>query len=176
VSTATAWIETGPVEPEPVETGPAPVVAPPEERPPADEVSLAPGRPLGTVKGAITEADGRGYLETVGESLPLFERARAVHPGQLLQLANRALALNVALGPWVHVGSRLTHRAVLRWDEPFEVRSLVQDRFERRGHQFVTLDVTVIGAGAVGDVPRAPRVASQVRHTAIYRLASKTEG
>lgn len=185
VATAAARIGAGPDQTGPDQTGPdeagseevspGPVVALPDERPAADEVSLAPGRALGTVAGVITEADGRGYLEMVGESLPLFEEQRAVHPGQLLQLANRALAVNVALGPWVHAGSRLTHRALLRWDEPFEVRSRVHDRFERRGHRFVTLDVTVIGAGEGRGGSGAARVASQVRHTAIYRLASPTE-
>lgn len=175
VATASAWIGAGPEQGGPDEVSPPPAAPLPEERPPADEVSLAPGRTLGTVTGAITEADGRGYLETVGESLPLFEERGVVHPGQLLQLANRALGANVALGPWIHAGSRLTHEALLRRDEPFEVRSRVHDRFERRGHQFVTLDVTVMGDRGAKGGAGAPRVTCRVRHTAIYRLAPRTE-
>jgi acyl dehydratase len=185
VATAAAWIgpghdETGPDETDQRATGQhdaglGAVVPLPEERPPADEVSLAPGRVLGTVPGAITEADGLAYLATVDESLPFFEERGAIHPGQLLQLANRALAANVALGPWVHVGSELTHRALLRWDEPFEVRSRVHDRFERRGHQFVTLDVTVNQRGEKSRGSSVLEVACQVRHTAIYRLAPLME-
>jgi acyl dehydratase len=180
VATAAAWILPGPSEMGQDATGqddagPGAVVSLPEERPPADEVSLAPGRVLGTVAGAITEADGRAYLATVGESLPFFEEQGVIHPGQLLQLANRALAANVALGPWVHVGSELTHIALVRWDEPFEVRSRVHDRFERRGHQFVTLDVTVNQKGEGSRRSEATEVACRVRHTAIYRLAPLTE-
>jgi acyl dehydratase len=173
VATATAWLGEG-VDPDGVGAGQRAPLPLPEERPPADETSLAPGRVLGTIPIAIAEADARAYLATVGESLPLFEERGAVHPGQLLQLANRALAANVALGPWVHVGSQLTNGALVRRDEPLEVRSQVRDRFERRGHQFVTLDVVVGRAGEGSGRGGSPDMACRVRHTAIYRLAPRT--
>jgi acyl dehydratase len=185
VARAAAWIGTGHDETGPDETaqhetgrhdaGLEAAVPLPDDRPAADEMSLAPGRVLGTVPGVITKEDGLAYLATVGESLSFFEERGALHPGQLLQLANRALAANVALGPWVHVGSELTHRALVRWDEPFEVRSRVHDRFERRGHEFVTLDVTVNQKGEPSRRSGALEVACRVRHTAIYRLAPLTE-
>ena len=41
---------------------------------------------------------------------PLYRGAEAVaHPGLLLRQANRALAENVALGPWIHVASDVAH-------------------------------------------------------------------
>lgn len=181
VATAAAWLGEGADQGGPGAGQRVPLPLPEErplplaeERPPADETSLAPGRVLGTIPIAITEADARAYLATVGESLPLFEEGGVVHPGQLLQLANRALAANVALGPWVHVGSELSHGALVRRDEPLEVRSQVRDRFERKGHQFVTLDVVMRRAGEGSGPGGSPDVACRVRHTAIYRLAQKT--
>jgi acyl dehydratase len=142
-----------------------------DARPVADETSLAPGRELGTVAAAVDEALGRAYLETIGESLPWFEDRHVVHPGQLLQLANRALAANVALGPWVHAGSLVRHRTLASWGDELEVRSRVHDRFERKGHHFVTLDVGIVRRPP-GEGPEVVYEAvCEVRHTAIYRLA-----
>jgi len=45
------------------------------------------------------------------------------------------LIQNVQLGPWLHVASELRHF------------SRVAEHFERKGHQFVVLDVLVVAGG-----------------------------
>jgi hypothetical protein len=42
------------------------------------------------------------------------------------------------------------------------VRGRVAERFERKGHRFVVLDILVVAGGA--------RMVQHVRHTAIYEL------
>jgi acyl dehydratase len=77
----------------------------------------------------------------------------------LLRFSNSILARNVELGPWIHVGSDVTNHAVVGAGQTIEVRAVVLDEFERKGHRFVTLDVAVLADGAL---------AQRVTHTAIH--------
>lgn len=118
----------------------------PAQRPPASPQSLAPGRILGTLYA----------------NLPLADAAT------LLTLSNRLLIENVKLGPWIHVASDLRHLSLARNGERLSVRGRVAERFERKGHQFVVLDILVVADGQ--------RLVQQVRHTAIYELRPPAAG
>jgi acyl-CoA thioesterase FadM len=85
-----------------------------------------------------------------------------VHPGMLLEGANRILMTNVVLPVWLHVESEIEHRRAVTVGERLEVRARVSDLFERKGHHFVVLSV----AWLVGD-----EMVSAARHTAIWQLA-----
>jgi hypothetical protein len=74
------------------------------------------------------------------------------------------LMSNVKLGPWIHTSSDVINRSAVRNGEEVSVRGRVRDCFERKGHEFVVLDVLVVANG--------DRVVQQVRHTAIYRPRS----
>ena len=129
----------------------------PQERPGASAESLAPGRILGSLHYELSLPD-EAFLAAQGETLPLY-RQGLMHPAALLALSNQVLLQNVKLGPWIHVASDLQHFSVARNGERLTVRARVDQRFERKGHQFVVLDI-------VSDVDG--RVVQQVRHTAIY--------
>jgi hypothetical protein len=58
------------------------------------------------------------------------------------------------------VASEIRHFNLARDGDAISVRGRVVERFERKGHQFVVLDILVVA----GD----DRVIQQVRHTAIY--------
>jgi acyl dehydratase len=141
---------------------PHPLTPLPEERPPADEVSLAPGKMLGAVTRDMSDEDAAWYLDGVRESEPLYRSERIVHPGRILRLCNTALMDNVALGPWIHVGSRVQHLSIARIGEALSVRARVAANYEKKGHRFVELDALVIA--------NSERPVAQVLHTAIYRL------
>src|SRR5438876_10633200 len=79
----------------------------------------------------------------------------------LLRLSNQILMSNFKLGPWVHAASDLINWSAARDGEQISVRGRIAERFERKGHEFVVLDVLILGNGV--------RVVQQVRHTAIYR-------
>jgi acyl dehydratase len=115
----------------------------PAVRPPASAESLAPGRILGTLFAELPLAD----------------------PAALLTLSNHLLMNNVQLGPWIHVSSEVRHFSLMRKGDRLSVRGRVEERFERKGHQFVVLDIIVV-AGGEGHL----RHVQQVRHTAIYEL------
>lgn len=133
----------------------------PDHRPPAGPQSLAPGLTLGTVVQPVRAESNAGYRALVEDDLGLCAEEGLAHPGTLILTANTVLSANVALGPWVHVGSRVFNLATVPVDAVVETRARVRDRYERRGHQLVELDVAWWHEGA-------PVMAAV--HTAIYEL------
>jgi acyl dehydratase len=131
------------------------------ERAPADEASLPPGRSLGIKPLGLTPEWVARYVEDVRERDPLYLREKLSHPGQLPRLFNWALAHNVVLGPWIHVGSKVDHFAAARVGDELTVRARITSNYERKGHRFVDLDGLVVANGAT---PIA-----RIAHTAIYR-------
>jgi hypothetical protein len=133
----------------------------PQERPPADETSLAVGTRLMTRPFRASAEYEAQYLRDIGESLPLYAAEGLVHPGTLLHFGNWVLRENVALGPWMHVGSTVDHFGLARIDEELMARAVVTANYEHRGHRFVEADVLVYG--------EASRPIARIAHTAIYR-------
>ncbi|MGA3043745.1 MAG: MaoC family dehydratase [Bryobacteraceae bacterium] len=139
-SAEVSWPEDPPPSPDLYPEAPLPA-----DRPPASPQSLTPGRILGTL-----------YV-----NLPLAD------PAALLTLSNHLLMQNVKLGPWIHAASEVRHFSLVRDGELLSVRGRIADRFERKGHRFVVLDILVV-AGA--------RPIQYVRHTAIYELRPPASG
>jgi hypothetical protein len=84
-----------------------------------------------------------------------------VQPAVLLGLANELFVRNYELGPWIHVSSEVRKFQSARDGEKLRVCAVIEDRYERKGHELVTLLVDISGPnGAV----------EQVRHTAIWKL------
>ena len=132
-----------------------------DTRPDAAPDSLVEGQIMGTFSQAMDGDELAQYLKDVREDLTLYSEERIVHPGWLLRLANRALSMNVKLGPWIHVGSRLDNFAAAHYGDTIEARASVAKQYEHKGHRFVELDVLLVADGE--------RVISQIDHTAIYR-------
>jgi acyl dehydratase len=130
-------------------------------RPPASAEALPVGAWLGINPLRVGADEARQYLTDVGETLPLYAKAGLVHPGMLLRIGNWALRDNVALGPWMHVGSRIEHFAAVPIGDELAARALVTGNWEHKGHSFVALDVLVY-ANVMTPVAR-------IAHTAIYR-------
>ena len=70
------------------------------------------------------------------------------------------LMSNYELGPWIHTASDLINRSAVHDGEEISVRGRIADRFERKAHEFVVLDLLFTANG--------DRIIQQVRHTAIY--------
>jgi len=139
---------------------PVPPAAPlPQQRPPASPTTLRPGTTLGSLTERLDGDRHRAYLADVRETLPLYLDEPCLHPGWLLRCANRILAMNVELGPWIHVASDVTLLRLVRPGEQLDVRATVIAEHERKGHRFVELDVAVLTGGAV---------AQRIHHTAIH--------
>jgi hypothetical protein len=140
----------------------------PADRPPASSDSLAPGRILGTVRINLSLPD-QSFLAMQDEASPIYQEG-ILHPAALLSLSNQVLIQNMKVGPWIHVASELRHFSLARDGDQLAVRGRVEERFERKGHQFVVLDILVVAGGE--------RIIQHVRHTAIYepRLGQSNRG
>jgi len=77
-------------------------------------------------------------------------------------LANRALSRNVRVSPWIHAESHGQHLGRARVGERLETRARVKRLFERKGHEFVELDLVLVAEGE--------RPVASIRHIAIYQL------
>jgi hypothetical protein len=131
-----------------------------EERPVADATSLAKGVTLGTLHHTASKEDMRTYLQSVNIDAAPWEAANVWHPGSLLLDANAVLSRNVVMGPWIHVGSDMSLFASIALGSVIETRSVVRDRYDRKGHEIVELDVTVHANNAL---------VAHIHHTAIYK-------
>ncbi|WP_135467992.1 hotdog family protein [Crenalkalicoccus roseus] len=158
-ATGRAWMAAEATPPEDLEAWPW--RAPPAERPPASEATLAPGTWLGTAPERVTAAALADYLRGIAETEPLYAAEGLAHPGLLLRLCNRALTQNVVLGPWIHVGSTVRNLAAARLEEALTVRARIVANEDRKGHRVVEFDALLVADGT--------RPVAQVRHQAIWR-------
>lgn len=130
-----------------------------DTRPKASMQSLKPGATLGTLREVYTRKDGLEHIEAVRDEPALYDDGRIANAAWLLRRANYVLADNVKLGPWIHVESAIDLHGLLHDGEELEVRAVVADNVETKGHLMVVLDIQML----TGD----RRIAS-CRHWAIY--------
>ncbi|RYG26387.1 MAG: hypothetical protein EON93_21495 [Burkholderiales bacterium] len=131
----------------------------PETRPPASMASLQPGATLGTLRETYTRAEGLEHIAAVRDDPSLYDDGRIANAGWLLRRANYVLADNVRLGPWIHVESDINMHSLLHDGEPLEVRAIVAENVESKGHLIVTLDIQMLSNS---------RHIMSCRHWAIY--------
>ncbi len=130
-----------------------------ETRPKASMTSLAPGLTLGTLRETYTRAEGLAHIEAVRDDPALYDDGRIANAAWLLRRANYVLADNVRLGPWIHVESAIDMHSLLKDGEELEVRAIVAENVETKGHLMVTLDIQMLAA---------QRHIMSCRHWAIY--------
>ena len=110
----------------------------PRERPVPERENLIPGTLLGTVAAKIDTTE----------------------PHRLLHFSNDMLMRNFKLGPWIHAASEVTNWSAAQPGDEISARGVIHDRFDKKGHEFVVVDVMLISG---------LRLLQTVRHTAIYR-------
>jgi hypothetical protein len=139
-----------------------PTASLPAERPPAIADNLQPGTVLGSVEAGFRAAKAGVFLDELSDDLPIYRGDDAIaHPGWLILTANLILSSNVKLGPWIHVSSDITNFAPVTDGQRVTTRGRVADRFDRKGHEFVELDLL----WTIDDRP-----VMHARHTAIYKV------
>ncbi|HXW26140.1 MAG TPA: hypothetical protein VEK73_15460 [Xanthobacteraceae bacterium] len=159
-----AWMTDRPVPP-PIDAFAE--THPPAVRPRADERTLAGGTPLGIAPFRLTPEYAAKYLRDVRETDPIYARDGLAHPGTILRLCNWTIARNVAMGIWIHVGSKLQNFSAARVGDELTTRARVTDNYARKGHRFVDFDALVIANGGTA--------VARILHTAIYRPRQAAE-
>jgi hypothetical protein len=137
--------------------------SPPDaERPQVTWELMEIGKPFPALDWKPSAADNRQWCEDVRDDLELYHGDRApLHPGFVLRQANFVLRRRFTLPAWIHTGSRIVFHDVLRVGPTYEVRAIPEEKWERKGHQFVRLYVA-IRAGT--------QTMAEIMHTAIFRL------
>lgn len=151
-----ARLEANGVPPSPQDDGSHPLHPLPAERPPASRETLAPGTVLGEF-AAVLDAE---LARVTAPLSPWIGDRRLAHPATLLSLANQALIRNFTLGPWIHGSSEVANYSAVSLGEQVSVHARVAGLYERKGHEFVTLDVSIM---------RGRDCVQHVYHTAIWQ-------
>ena len=122
------------------------------------------GEPFAAFVWKPDDAHNREYAARVGDDTELFRKG-VLHPHAFLSQANQVLVRRFVMPAWIHTGSEMRFRKLLRVGDEIEVRAVPLDKWERKGHQFIKLYV----AYAVGG-----EIAAEIWHTAIFRVGSPT--
>lgn len=128
-----------------------------DQRPPASAEALVPG----SAPGTLVERLDLARSELTAPLDASIGPDRIAHPAILLGFANEILARNVELGPWMHTASEIRKFSIAKDGEEIRVRGRIADRYERKSHEFVVLEVVIVGADG--------RLVEHIRHTAIWR-------
>ncbi len=138
-----------------------------DARPDAGPDSLAVGTILGAIDLTLTREIASAFAQTVPDDHAAYaDPEQVAHPGYLIRFANSVLDRTVRLGPWIHVESETQHFGVGHIGDLLTTRALVTELFERKGHQFVVLDVATFANDG--------RPIQRVKHTSIYQLRPPT--
>jgi acyl dehydratase len=108
-------------------------------------------------------ANNGEYADRVEDDTAIFSDG-VLHPHAILSQANLALVRSFIMPVWIHTGSEIRFRKLLRVGDTIEVRAVPIDKWERRGHQFLKLYLAYAVAG---------EITTEIHHTAIFRVAAK---
>jgi acyl dehydratase len=107
----------------------------------------------------ITDENHR-YAEQISDELPIYRHL--AHPHWLLSAANQALVREYVMPAWIHVGSEIRFRELLRVGDTVAVNAVPLEKWEKKGHQFIRLYLTFSRLGVL---------TTEIFHTAIFRVA-----
>jgi acyl dehydratase len=139
-----------------------------EERPEASLEVLIKGAYMGSLTIEVDSSSlRRDWTTRWGDAGALAEEL-SLHPAFYPDQGNRILDRNVLLGPWIHTESTVRHYGLPTVGETLTVRGFVEDSYERKGHQFVVLEVAFFG--------RSERPLAHLTHTAIFKPRAKSQG
>ncbi len=110
--------------------------------------------------GSRTTTLNREYAARVDDETELFRKG-VLHPHAILSQANQVLVRRFVMPAWIHTGSEMRFRRLLRVGDAVEVRAVPLEKWERKGHQFIKLYVAYAVRG---------EIATEIFHTAIFRV------
>lgn len=120
------------------------------------------GQPFPALAWRPTQADNLEWCADARDELAVYRKgvSPVLHPGFILRQANLVLRNRFTLPAWIHTGSRIVFHAAARSGETFEVRAIPEEKWRRKGHEFVRLYVCIL---------RAEEVVAEIVHTLIFR-------
>ena len=143
--------------------GPATVEpgAPVRQRPEIEWDNVIVGEPFPAWTWSPDAVENAESAAQVEDGLACY-RAGVLHPHAILSTANRAFTRRYVLPAWIHVGSVVRFRRLVRVGDEIEVRTVPTRKWRRKGHEFVDLGIAYVVDG---------EVATEIEHTSIFRIA-----
>jgi acyl dehydratase len=131
-----------------------------EERVEISWETINEGEPFPEWHFQIITDENQRYAQEIADELPIYRHV--AHPHWLLSVANQALTREYVMPAWIHVGSEVRFRELVRVGDTLAVNAVPVEKWERKGHQFVRLYVTY---------HRLSALTTEIFHTAIFRVA-----
>lgn len=146
-------------------SGDIPPVPPLQERPTVTWDLMEIGKPFPALAWTPTREENIEWCHDSRDELALYreDSAPLLHPGLILRQANFALRKRFIIPAWIHTASRITFFEALRVGPAYEVRTIPEEKWIHKGHEFVRLYVAVRRADHDG------RTVAEILHTAIFR-------
>ena len=119
--------------------------------------------PFTTYLWKLDHAHNREYAARVDDRTQAHQEG-VLHPHTLLAQANQVLVRQFVMPAWIHTGSEIRFRRLLRVGDAIEVRAVPVEKWEKKGHQFIRVYIAYVVAG---------EVATEIVHTAIFRVAAR---
>ena len=135
--------------------------APVSQRPEIEWDNVTEGEPFPAWTWSPDAVENAESAAQVEDGLACY-RTGVLHPHAILSTANRAFTRRYVLPAWIHVGSVVRLRRLLRVGEEIEVRTVPTRKWRRKGHEFVDLGIAYVVDG---------EVATEIEHTSIFRIA-----
>ncbi len=138
----------------------------PAERPFITRAVAPLGEDLPAMENDLSAAEAERYAEQLArDSDPLWYGAnRRVHPGWIAQRANALLAHSWRYTA-IHASSQIQHLAPVHPDQRLLVSGRIESGYERKGHEYAVLDVTLSSENG--------RELVRLRQPTIYQAALK---
>ena len=158
----TAGFTNGDIRPDTrADIAPAPMQS---ERPAVTWDLMEIGTPFPPLRWQPTPAQNVEWCRDVRDELDIYRESVGplLHPGFILRQANNALRNRFTLPAWIHTGSRLTFHSALRAGSCYEVSAIPEEKWRKKGHEFVRLYVAIRSDTAT---------LVEILHTAIFSPA-----
>jgi hypothetical protein len=121
------------------------------------------GQSLNPIQSDVTRTQHWEYCQKMVKDHHAIYR-QLLHPGWLASQADRILAANFDLPPWIHVSSSVQKYRSHSPECTVQIRGCVKDKFERKGHHFAVFDVALFCEGHCLETNL---------HTVIFRIAPR---
>jgi len=124
------------------------------------------GRPFRSFRFTVSADEQADYCRGTGDASPFYLHGRhpPAHPGLVMAQGSRVVANQFVMPFWIHAGSRLQHRRVIRVGDDVELRCLPIEKWQRGGSDWVRFY-------QVYRVDRAPAV--EVWKTSVIKVAQR---
>ena len=131
------------------------------ERPEINWETVQPSHAFAPWHWQVTEERNRAHAVQIGDELPIYRNL--AHPHLLLSGANSALTREFVMPAWLHVGSEIRLRKLVKVTDVLRSQTVMLDKWRKKGHEFARSYTTYHRYG---------ELVTDIYHTFIFRVAS----